>query len=153
MRIEWTIIKGRGNLRPVLQYTVTLSEFEISLAVPMLQVESGIPKPPDAGWNFCWPGQNERSDWTPSEFHVLVTPNHRSGKNTESLKLPWRASNEYPEVEAGFMALRQAFEEMLTETSRSQPMQVQGRLETSGEAKKQLAPAVVAARILHAVKA
>ncbi|AGW15281.1 hypothetical protein [Megalodesulfovibrio gigas] len=152
MRMEWTIIKGRGNLRPVLQYTVTLTEFEKSLAVPMVEVESGIPKPPDAGWNFCWPGQHERGPWTPTEFHVLQTPNHRSGQATASLKLPWRADNLYPEVETSFLALREAFEIALTEAAQSQPFQVQGRLETSGEAKKHIAPAVAAARILHAVK-
>ena len=43
MRITWKIEKKRGNLRPVLTYTVTLEDFERALATPPLTITSLIP--------------------------------------------------------------------------------------------------------------
>lgn len=152
MNIEWSISKQRGNFRPVLTYSIALSEFEVGLGVPAVRVESAIPKPPDLGWTHCWPGQNERGSWTPSEWHTLMTPSHKSKELTERLKLPWRENNAYPEVEESFLALRDAFERVLTETSQSKPLLEKGRLETSGLAKAKIAPAFAAERILQVVK-
>jgi hypothetical protein len=151
MNIQWSITKKRGNLRPVLNYTVTLTDFEKSLGMGAVRIESAIPKPPDAGWAHCHPGENERGDWTPEEFHFLMTPSHRTGKAEADLKLPWREDNSYPEVEASFKALRDAFEEALAGASASKPMQLSGCLETSGIAKKTIAPAFAAERILKVV--
>lgn len=152
MNIVWNITKKRGNLRPVLNYTTTLTEFEKSIAMPAVRITSTIPRPPDVGWQHCWPGENERGQWTPAEFHLLMTPSYRSGSLTESLKLPWRENNAYPEVEASFLVLREAFEHVLATSANSKAMQVQGRLETSGLARKSIAPAVAAQRILKVVK-
>ncbi len=153
MQIEWTITKGRGNLRPVLTYSMTLSEYEISLCMPAVRIESSISKPPDAGWQHCWPGQNERGQWTPSEQYQLMTPTYRDRTVSHSIKLPWRKDNAYPEVEASFQALRDAFEAVLADSSDSAPLKRHGSLETSAHTKRHIAPAFAAARILHAVKA
>lgn len=152
MNIQWTITKARGNYRPVLQYSIALTEFEREVAMPAVRVVSPIPKPPDAGWTHCWPGQNERGDWTPSEFHLLMTPSHRDKELEGELRLPWRADNAYPEVEQAFEQLREAFEKVLAQTSQSGPMRLQGGLDTSGRARKAIAPAVAAQRILRAVR-
>ena len=48
MRITWKIEKKRGNLRPVLTYTVTLEDFERQLATPPLSITSLIPEPPQS---------------------------------------------------------------------------------------------------------
>jgi len=152
MNINWTIHKKRGNHRPVLEYSISLTAFERELAVPAVRIESPIPKPPDAGWTHCWPGQNERGQWTPSEFHPLMTPTHRQGEVGEALRLPWREDNAYPEVEAGFMALREAFERALAEASGSAPLDCRGCLETSAGTRRAIAPAVAADRILRAVR-
>jgi hypothetical protein len=149
MNIEWSITKKRGNLRPVLQYTIALTEFEKSLGMPAVRIESTIPKPPDAGWTHCWPGENERGDWTPSDFYLLMSPSHRTAKLEEALKLPWRKDNAYPEVEESFETLRQAFEEALVKASGSEPMDITGRMETSNSAKRDIAPAFAAERILQ----
>lgn len=151
MNIEWSITKKRGNHRPVLRYSISLTEFEKSLCMPAVRIESTIPKPPDASWVYCWPGQNERGDWTPTERYLLMTPSHKTGESSESVKLPWRKGNDYPEVEASFTALRGAFERTLAEASDSPPMNETGRLETSGLAKKTIAPAYAAERILKVV--
>ncbi|MFO7596169.1 MAG: hypothetical protein R6W92_07455 [Desulfocurvibacter africanus] len=153
MDIEWSITKKRGNMRPILNYSIILSEFEKDLGMLAVRVESTIPKPPDAGWTHCWPGQNERGDWRPEEFYLLMTPSHKTGKASETLKLPWRQDNAYPEVEQSFMQLREAFERVLVETADSPPMRASGNLETSGNAKRAVAPAFAAGRILQVVKA
>ena len=45
MHIEWNITKRRGNIRPILHYTVTLEEHERELALPFIRVVSTIPEP------------------------------------------------------------------------------------------------------------
>jgi len=152
VNINWTITKARGNYRPSLRYTIALTDFERELAMPAVRIVSPIPKPPDAGWTHCWPGQNERGDWTPSEFHLLMTPSHRDGSLEGELRLPWRPLNVYPEVEQGFELLREAFEKVLAESSESGPMREQGGLDTSGSARRAIAPAAAAQRILRAVR-
>ena len=47
MKIEWNIVKKRGNYRPVLHYTAVLNEFERGLCLHAVRVMSTIPKPPD----------------------------------------------------------------------------------------------------------
>jgi hypothetical protein len=148
MKIEWNIVKKRGNYRPVLHYTAVLNEFERSLCLPAVQVKSTIPKPPEAGWTFCWPGQNERGPWTPADWYYLMTPSHKDGKTSDSLKLPWRADNAYPEVEDSFTVLRTAFEAALSEALESAPLSTTGHLETSGTMRQIMAPAFMAQRIL-----
>ena len=126
MKIEWNIVKKRGNYRPVLHYTAVLNEFERSLCLPAVQVKSTIPKPPEAGWTFCWPGQNERGPWTPADWYYLMTPSHKDGKTSDSLKLPWRADNAYPEVEGFFHRVAHGFEAALSEALESAPLSTTG---------------------------
>ena len=152
MKIQWNITKKRGNMRPVLSFTITLSEFERNLAMPAVRIQSAIPKPPDPGWDHCWPGQNERDTWEPEEFYLLMTPSHRSGETSERFKLPWRADNAYPEVEQAFMALRDAFELALEQACNSRSMHRDGSLETSEIAKKTIAPAFAAERMLRTIQ-
>ncbi len=152
MNIEWKIKKKRGNFRPILQYSITLTEYETELAVSAVRVLSSIPKPPDPGWTHCWPGQNERGVWEPAEYYPLMTPSHKTGHIVESVKLPWRDNNAYPEVEPSFLQLREAFERALTMAAASAPISEAGSLETSASAKRDIAPAVAAARILQVVK-
>jgi hypothetical protein len=151
VNIEWVITKKRGIFRPVLRYTVTLTEFERELGVPMVRIASQIPKPPDASWDYCWPGQNERGQWSPAEFHQLATPAHKTGELSEVLRLPWREGNAYPEVEASFQALRQAFERALEAAAASAPLQLRGDLETTRETRRAIAPAFAAERLLRLV--
>ncbi len=152
MNIQWSITKERGNFRPVLRYTARLSEFEQDLGLPMVRIESTIPKPPDVAWTYCWPGQNERGPWEPAEFHLLMTPSHKTGELSEALKLPWREDNSYPEVAESFAALRAAFEAALAQAVQSAPMQENGSLETTAEAKRLVAPAFAAQRLLQLVR-
>lgn len=160
MNISWVITKKRGNFRPVLQYTITLNDFERELGVPMVRMQSSIPKPPETSWEYCWPGQNERGAWPDGEagaageggeFHQLATPAHKAGETVGFLKLPWRESNQYPEVEASFQALREAFERTLEEAAASAPIRLCGSLETSAEARRAIAPAFAAERLLRLV--
>lgn len=153
MRIEWNIQKKRGNVRPVLTYSVTLDNYEIDLCLPMVRVESRIPVPPESFMSHCWPEANERNDWVPKSFYLLQTPSHKTGFLNERLVLPWRRDNAYPEVDAGFRLLRQTFEEMLRQSSDSAPMDEKKVLETTTVAKQRIAGAFMAERILQAVKA
>jgi hypothetical protein len=151
MRIEWNIQKKRGNLRPVLTYSVTLDPYEMDLCLAMVRIISKIPVPPEAYAAHCWPGSNERGTWTPHKFYPLSTPSHKTGTLEERLILPWREDNSYPEVEAGFETLRIKFEEMLEQASDSAPMDQHGALGTSTVARQRIAGAFFAERMLQAV--
>jgi len=151
MNIDWTISKKRGNYRPVLTYTITLTEFEKSLAMPAVRIASTIPKPPEAGWTHCWPNQHERTDWKPSEYYQLMSPSHKEKDSRVTLKLPWRETNEYPEVEESLAALRDAFEKTLISSMNSNALNTQGTLKTSAAAKGIIAPTFAAERILRSV--
>jgi len=133
MLIEWSIVKKSGNFRPVLRYALRLTEFEKSLAVPPVRLQTGIPKPPEPGLSYCWPGRNERGQWTPQEHYVLMSPPHIAPECEESVKLPWRENNAYPEVEEAFLGLRAVFEEALALTAASQAMRMEGRLDGRGQ--------------------
>ena len=127
MHIEWNITKRRGNIRPVLHYTVTLEEHERELALPFIRVVSTIPEPPDSWQEFCYPGQHERAE------------NPASGKTYE---------NDYPEVEQSFKKLRDAFEAELKAAYGSLPMDESNSLETSFDARRFIAPGILAERFL-----
>ena len=111
MHIEWNITKRRGNIRPVLHYTVTLEEHERELALPFIRVVSTIPEPPDSWQEFCYPGQHERAENPASgKTYDLEIPSHKGRLWKQSLRLPWREENDYPEVEQSFKKLCDAFE-------------------------------------------
>jgi hypothetical protein len=152
MQIEWSIEKKRGNYRPVLIATANLNDFECGLCLPAVRVESTIPKPPEASWSHCWPGQNERGGWTPVERYLLTTPSHKERSSMQRLKLPWREDNSYPEVEESFALLRAAFEEALAHALQSAPMSLCGSMEVTPAMRRTLAPAFAAQRILRAVE-
>ena len=151
MRIEWNIIKKRGNLRPVLSYTVSLEEHEKQLAVPSVSILSAIPKPEEDWQDYCYPGQYERAGQPGEEqsgFHTLEAPPHKGQSWTRTLRLPWRQDNEYPEVEASFIQLRLVLEKELAAAHASPPLQTTGSLQTSAPAKREIAPGVLAERFL-----
>ena len=79
MRIEWTIQKRAGHLRPKLHYSMTLEDFEIELAVPMVQIASTIPKPLDAGQHYVWPGTKECGREKPTQVYDLCSSSHKTG--------------------------------------------------------------------------
>lgn len=151
MNIEWKIEKKRGNYRPLLHYTIVLNEFERGLCLSAVRVQSVIPKPPESSWSYCWPGQNERGAWTPSDWYLLMSPSHKDGSSSQTLKLPWRESNAYPEVEESFALLREAFERELSRAVDSAPLNLVGSMEMSSSMRNSVAPAYAAQRILRAV--
>ena len=94
MHIEWNITKRRGNIRPVLHYTVTLEEHERELALPFIRVVSTIPEPPDSWQEFCYPGQHERAENPASgKTYDLEIPSHKGRLWKQSLRLPWRETS------------------------------------------------------------
>ncbi|MDQ7831627.1 MAG: hypothetical protein RDU30_07840 [Desulfovibrionaceae bacterium] len=151
MRIEWSIEKKRGNLRPVLRYHVILERHEEHLALPMVRVASTIPEPPSSWQAFCYPDQLERAGTPPVGCYLLETPNHKRKSGGAELRLPWRPDNSYPEVAESFAALRAAFEAELASAHNSAPMQLRGELELRPTLREAIAPAVVAERLLKLV--
>jgi hypothetical protein len=137
---------------PLLTWNISLESFERDLAVSRVEICTCIPQPPVAWEGFCYPGTNERSaDWVCDEFLVMDTPGHKIGSRSGSAQLPWRESGEYPEVEAGLRALRDAFEAHLMAVYDSLPVKVSGSLESSSQARKHLAPGFAAQRFLRVV--
>ena len=149
MRIEWSITKKRGNLRPELSYTVLLEDHEKALALPALRVESTIPEPSDSWQEHCYPGQCERGGVPHKSLYPLEVPSHKGRVWTQSLRLPWREDNTYPEVDASFAILREAFEKELAAAYASAPMQEEGALQSTAHSKRSIAPGLLAERFLH----
>lgn len=149
MRISWKIEKKRGNLRPLLSYNVTLEEHEKALALPPIRIVSSIPKPDEHWQEFCYPNTYERRETQKhAGFHELEVPSHKGHSWAQTLRLPWRSSNEYPEIDASFSQLRDAFELELKSAYASTPLELENSLETSDGAKEEIAPGVLAERFL-----
>ncbi|MHC1789302.1 hypothetical protein [Solidesulfovibrio sp.] len=149
MRITWNIEKKRGNLRPELSYDVVLEGHEKALALPYVRIDSTIPEPAASWQAHCYPHELERAGHAPAGVYQLATPNHAAGTLRQSLRLPWRADNAYPEVEASFRELRRAFEAALAAAHDSHPMDERGELALSASLKREMAPALMAERLLR----
>ena len=134
----------------MLTYCVTLEEYEKELALPSLRVASTIPEPPDSWQEYCYPGQMERAEGAkPAACYELESPSHRGKSWPQTLRLPWREDNAYPEVEESFRHFRCAFEAMLREAYASAPMNEERSLASSDAARVHVAPGVAAARFLR----
>ena len=149
MRITWHLEKKRGNLRPELSYDVVLEGQEKSLALPYVRIDSTIPEPAASWQAHCYPCEHERAGIAPTGVYQLATPNHAAGTLRQSLRLPWREDNAYPEVEQSFRELRRAFEAALAAAHGSQPMDMRGELALSASLKCEMAPALMAERLLR----
>lgn len=150
MKLIWNIDKKRGNFRPVLTYRVELEDWERQLATPPLRMLSSIPEPPQSWQEHCYPGEGERAA-VPATLgcYELEIPPHKGRFGSTSLRLPWREDNHYPEVEASFQALRQAFEAELGRTCASLPMRESGSLQLRPATLRAVAPGILAARLLN----
>lgn len=154
MEIQWNITKKRGNFRPTLTYTVTLAEHERALGLPFIRIQSTIPEPSDAWQEFCYPEQLERSEGYKAEkFYNLEIPSHKKHTWQNSLRLPWREDNEYPEIRASLEVLRATFEKALKDANASLPMDENDSLCISESAREAIAPAVLGARFLQLARA
>ncbi len=150
MKIDWQITKKRGNFRPILKYAMVLESFERKLAVQAVWVKSLIPQIPNAGHSYCLPGENERHPlWMPSEFHRLQVPFFKTGERRDFLRLPFRESGQYPEVEASFVSLRSAYETVVQKVYGQDSIDQEGRLDMSSETKACVAAKVTADRLLN----
>ena len=150
MKVDWQILKKRGNFRPTLTYTITLEPFEKKLAVHAVWVESHIPEIPNPSQRYCLPGENERSPvWIPSEFHRLQVPFFKIGERRDFMRLPFRESGEYPEVESSFLALRNAYETVVKTVYGKEPIHQRGALDMSPETRTCVAARVTADRLLN----
>ncbi len=148
MHIEWKIEKRAGHFRPKLYYEIRLEPFEIALAVPMVQIASTILKPPDPGQYYVWPGTKECGKEKVTAVYDLYTPSHATGHCREMVRLPMRPSGSYPEVEASFRKLREAYEQALIAAYENSAFETKGCLELTMETKRRIAPAAVADRFL-----
>ncbi|WDP92751.1 MAG: hypothetical protein HUN04_24730 [Desulfobacter sp.] len=149
MKINWKIRKKRGNYRPVLNYTMTLEPFEKSLAIQAVSIQSFIPEIPRPHESFCLPGKNERHQaWIPDRFHCLQVPYFKSGETRGFIRLPYRASGEYPEVEASFRELRDKYEEKVCIAYGQAPFETGGELDISSHTREVVAARVAADRLL-----
>ncbi len=149
MTIKWKLSKKRGNLRPLLTYSIELEEHERSLAMPPFRFDSSIPEPEDPWQDFCYPGQMERkTGFRPSSYYTIEAPSHKGKSWPQTLRLPWRADNRYPEIEASFLDFRSAYEAALEEACSSAPIEEEHCLEASLKTKRLIAPSVAAERFL-----
>ncbi|ACS80616.1 hypothetical protein [Maridesulfovibrio salexigens] len=149
MIIEWNITKKRGNFRPVLTYTISLEDFEKELGLPQVVLESNIPEPPDSWSASCLPGKCERNGCDCTAYRIY-TPDHKTGETSGKLMLPWREGSDYPEVKESFLKLRNNFEAVLKEAYDSHPIDVEGKLELSGDTRRHIASGLVSQRFLKA---
>ena len=149
MRIEWRIKKKRGNFRPTLTYHLSLEDHEKALAVHAVSIETRIPYIPRPHEGFCLPGENERAPgWTASSFWHLTVPHFKTGEIKEFIRLPFRASGEYPEVEQAFRDLRKRFEMVVTSVYAQAPYEKKGELGVGKKTAQDIAAAVVSQKLL-----
>ncbi len=153
MKIEWKITKKRGNYRPVLCYYFVIEKFEKELAIPPILVQSTIPEPIDSWQGHCYPNEFERGN-TPAYkgFYRLELTSHKGKLWKQELRLPWRANNNYPEVEESFQILRKAFEKELTCANTSAPMDESACMNISHLTAQDIAPSVLAQKFLKFAK-
>lgn len=149
MKISWKIDKKRGNYRAGLSYTITLEEYERELAVHAVNMCSFIPIIPDSEQNYCLPGRNERSpDWQADSYHYINVPYFKMGDLSNFIRLPFKESGCYPEVEQSFIKLRHIYEEVVKEAYGWEPVNHQDELDISKETKKHIAARVTAGKML-----
>ncbi len=149
MKIEWKITKKLGNLRPTLSYFFVVEKFERALALPPISIESTIPEPLDSWQEHCYPHELERAPDAAYKGHYRLSLVSHKGKMWEqSLRLPWREDNHYPEIEESFALLRAAFEEELARAHASKPMDETACLQLSDVATNTIAPSALAEKFL-----
>jgi len=149
MRIHWKIEKRQGNHRPLLSYALELEEHERALAVEAVNILSLIPKIDAPTTPYCLPGCHERArDWQARDYHWLTAPFFRDGRRDGSLRLPFRESNLYPEVEQSFVLLREAHEQVVQRAYRWEPIQEEKTLRLTPETRRTIAAKVTANRLL-----
>ncbi len=153
MKIQWKIEKKRGNLRPTLSYSFVVEEYERQLALPPVRICSSIAEPVDSWQEHCYPNTHERAHEPQYQgFYKLEIISHKGRTWTQSMRLPWREDNAYPEVEASFELLRQAYEEELMRADASLPMEEEHHVVISDHTKQTMAPTVFAEKFLHFAK-
>lgn len=153
MKIDWTISKKKGNIRPILSYSFIVESFEKELALPPVRIQSTIAEPFDAWEEHCYPKYNERAE-TPvfKGYYSLEIVSHKGHIWTQKIRLPWKEDNEYPEVEESFKILRTAFEKELARANASNAMEKSFSLQITDKASQCLAPHVLAERFLNFAK-
>lgn len=150
MKIIWKIEKKRGNFRPVLTYSLRLEEHEQAIAMHSVTIESFIPRVSDANQAWCMPGCDERStDWQPDGFHHFSVPYFKTGSSDGFIRLPFKESGQYPEVEESFKMLRAAYEEVVREVYGWKPACEDGELDITTETKEQIAATIAAQKMLN----
>ncbi len=153
MKIQWKIEKKRGNLRPVLKYSFSIESYERDLALPPVRICSSIAEPVNSWQEYCYPQTHERAEQAQfGDFYNLEIVSHKGKNWTQSLRLPWREDNHYPEVEASFDMLREAFEAELRHADASEPMEEEHQLQISEHMQQSIAPSVFAEKFLHFAK-
>ncbi len=151
MQIHWEIVKKRGNLRPMLTYSCAAEPWEREMAIASIRISSTIPKHEESFAEFCYPGQHERAAGYSSSgrpTYELEIVSHKGKLWPQSLRLPWREDNSYPEVEESFARLRDAFERESARASRSEPLRLQGSIDCSAGRRGGMAQAVLADKFL-----
>ncbi len=150
MKIEWSIKKERGNLRPILTYSFSVDKFEKALALPPVIIKSTIPEPLESWREYCYPNVDERMT-TPKykDFYRLEIISHKGNLWSQKLRLPWRANNAYPEIEESFILLRKAFEDELERANASLPINTNAHLQITDSANKNIAPTILAEKLLN----
>jgi len=149
MRINWKIKKKRGNHRPTLSYTIILEEYEMELAVDAVNIESAIPRINDPHQSHCRPDSNEREHgWEPVGYHYISVPYFKTGSSTGFIRLPFRESDHYPEVEESFSMLRDAYEEVVNDAYAWEPIDREGELDISEETRKNIVAGVTSQKLL-----
>ncbi len=148
MKITWNIEKERGNYRPTLVYTIELEQFEKDLAIQSVNIQSTIPKIDGSHQDYCMPGEHERSaNWMPTDFHWISVPYFKQGILREHIRLPFRESGEYPEVEASFSILREKYESLVQQAYNHEPISLNGEMDITEETRQAIAASLAAKKM------
>ncbi len=126
-----------------------LEDYERKLAVDAVRITSSLPFLENPHEEFCLPGTHERAkDWQPKDFHQLSVPYFREGEKRGTIRLPFRESGCYPEVEENFAELQRRYECLVREAYQWEPLKESGECNTSSETKKAIAATLVSRQLL-----
>ena len=127
MKITWKIHKKRGFFRPTLAYKVEFEEWEKSLGIPTVTIESTIPQPSDYYVN--------KDTLENDESETMISLGSAGGTPT----LPYRQPGQYPEVKESMEQLRAAIEAAIIQAHDSLALNIKESLDMTPATKKHVA--------------
>jgi hypothetical protein len=138
MKIEWTIKKQRGRFRAVLEYTISLEQWEKDLNPEQQVVKIVTGKEKNTGRYV----DGDLSDQIGNKYYRADVTSE-PGADTVTLRY-YGNNHEYPEIKKAFEELSTLHEAAIRDAYDQRPINTSFLIETSPELKKYVVPGLTA---------